>query len=205
MKYNYQKKLEEILKREKEGKEKKSLLLHSCCGPCSTYVLECLREYFNISVFFYNPCIYPEDEFMKRKEEQVRFIHEWKNGNEIKILIPEYDHEEYNQAIKGFEKQEEGGARCKECFKQRLTRAGEYAAQNNFQYLCSTLTVSPHKNAEWVNEVGEEAVKGTGVIFLPSDFKKKEGYKRSVTISKEYDLYRQDYCGCEYSKKFTKI
>lgn len=196
-KINYQIKLEEII----NGLSgKPSLLLHSCCGPCSGYCLEYLKEYFNITVLFYNPNIFPEEEFDKRLSEQRRLIKDHIDG--VKLIEPAYDHKEFTEYVKGLEKEKEGGARCEKCFELRLRKTAETANELGFDYFGTTLTVSPHKNAEVINRVGEQIKEEIQISpsWLYSDFKKKNGYKISIELSKKYELYRQDFCGCEYSK-----
>lgn len=193
MKNNYQKELDRLIA---ELDHKPTLLLHSCCGPCSSYVLEYLSEYFEITVYYYNPGIYPEEEYIKRLDNQKALLEA--TGYAV-LLDNGYDHSEYLEAVKGFENAPEGGKRCEICFRQRIFKTAEAAKINGFEYFTTTLTVSPHKNAELINEISSEAERLYGVKHLPSDFKKKEGYKRSVELSKKYGLYRQDYCGCEFS------
>ena len=193
MKNNYQKELDRLIA---ELDHKPTLLLHSCCGPCSSYVLEYLSEYFEITVYYYNPGIYPEEEYIKRLDNQKTLLEA--TGYAV-LLDNGYDHSEYLEAVKGFENAPEGGKRCEICFRQRIFKTAEAAKINGFEYFTTTLTVSPHKNAELINEISSEAERLYGVKHLPSDFKKKEGYKRSVELSKKYGLYRQDYCGCEFS------
>ena len=193
MKSNYQKELDRLIA---ELDHKPTLLLHSCCGPCSSYVLEYLSEYFEITVYYYNPGIYPEEEYIKRLDNQKALLEA--TGYAV-LLDNGYDHSEYLEAVKGFENAPEGGKRCEICFRQRIFKTAEAAKINGFEYFTTTLTVSPHKNAELINEISSEAERLYGVKHLPSDFKKKEGYKRSVELSKKYGLYRQDYCGCEFS------
>ncbi|HAN09461.1 MAG TPA: hypothetical protein DCP90_02480 [Clostridiales bacterium] len=197
---NYQKVLDEILKETTAMQRKPKLLLHSCCAPCSTYVIEYLLSYFDISVLYYNPNIYPEEEYLKRKDEQIRLINEIKQDKYINIIDIEYEREKFEQIALGYEGEKEGGARCVRCFRFRMIRTAEIAKEKSYDYFCTTLTVSPHKNAEKINEIGELIQKEVGIKWLYSDFKKNEGYKKSIELSKKYDLYRQDYCGCEYSK-----
>lgn len=193
--------MEEVLGNIKESLKTPSLLLHSCCGPCSSYVLECLHEFFDITVFYYNPNIDPEAEYEKRLSEQDRLIRTV-YGTEVKLLTVPYDHSEFLEAAKGLEAEPEGGARCEACFHLRLRKTAEMAAAHGFDYFATTLTVSPHKNAMILNRVGHEEEGGAGgrVIWLESDFKKKNGYKRSIELSKELNLYRQIYCGCEFAR-----
>lgn len=179
----------------------KSILLHSCCAPCSSYVITFLAPYFNITILYYNPNIFPKNEYLKRKEEQIRLINSLKTPNKVDILDCDYDNEIYEKQIKGYENCPERGARCNICFKLRLEKTAELAKKNNYDYFCSTLTVSPYKNAKLINEIGNELAKKYRIKWLYSDFKKNDGYKKSIELSKKYNLYRQNYCGCIYSKK----
>ena len=194
---NYQIKLDQEIKA-LQG-ERPELLLHSCCGPCSSYVLEYLSKYYRITLLWYNPNIWPPEENEKRLVYQRKIIDALGLGEEVTILIPAYDHDKYPQAVAGLEGEPEGGERCTECFRLRLHEAASAAKEKGIALYCTTLTVSPHKNAEKINRLGEEIGWEYGVRFLPSDFKKRNGYKRSIELSREYDLYRQDYCGCEFA------
>lgn len=196
---NYQKELEKIIEEIKRTGEAPTLLLHSCCAPCSSYCLEYLSEYFKITVFYYNPNIYPESEYALRTEEQKRLIKELKVKNEISFLEIGFNPEEFYSAVKGLEKEKEGGERCFVCYRLRLSKTAEEAKKRGFDYFTTTLSISPLKNAEKLNEIAEDEGIKNGINHLPSDFKKKNGYKRSTELSKEYGLYRQDYCGCVYS------
>ena len=196
---NYQKELEKIIEEIKRTGEAPTLLLHSCCAPCSSYCLEYLSEYFKITVFYYNPNIYPESEYALRTEEQKRLINELKVKNEISFLEIGFNPEEFYSAVKGLEKEKEGGERCFVCYRLRLSKTAEEAKKRGFDYFTTTLSISPLKNAEKLNEIAEDEGIKNGIKHLPSDFKKKNGYKRSTELSKEYGLYRQDYCGCVYS------
>ena len=204
-KKNYQKMLDEILA-DKENYGKK-LLLHSCCAPCSSYVLEYLRTFFRITVFYYNPNITEESEYHKRVEEQKRLIGEWnrkedvgKEAFPIEIIEGDYERALYFERIKGLEACKEGGERCSACFLLRLEKTAVLGKEEGADYFTTTLTISPLKNAQRINEIGEQLAKEYGISFLPSDFKKKNGYKRSVELSEEYGLYRQDYCVCIFSR-----
>ncbi len=199
VKRNYQKELDRLTESlAKEGRCLKLLIL-SCCGPCSSYVCEYLANYFEITVFYYNPNIEPKEEYEHRLAEQERLIAEMFPGRDVEVIEGAYEPEVYHACVAGFEDEPEGGARCERCFRLRLDAAARLAAERGFDYFTTTLTVSPHKNAPLINRIGEEAAAAAGVPFLNSDFKKKDGYKRSIELSREYGLYRQDYCGCVYS------
>ena len=180
-----------------------TLLLHSCCAPCSSYVLEYLSKYFEITVFYYNPNIYPESEFNYRLDEQQRFIKEFMKNNpsshSIHFMEGNYEDDRFYEAAKGLENEPERGRRCTECFKLRLGESAKIAADGGFDYYTTTLSISPHKDAELLNTIGEEIGAQYGVKYLYSDFKKKGGFLRSTELSAEYGMYRQDYCGCVYS------
>lgn len=181
------------------------LLLHSCCAPCSSHCLEYLREYFDITVFYYNPNITERAEYELRKAEEQRLIeafnaHSTERAKLIKMIEAPYDPEAYLAAVKGMEELPEGGERCTVCFRLRLQRTAEEAARGGYDYFTTTLTISPLKDAERLNRIGEEAAREAGAVWLPSDFKKKDGYKRSIELSKEFGLYRQNYCGCVFSR-----
>ena len=196
---NYQKELEKLIsKNEKEGKVPK-LLLHSCCAPCSSYVLEYLSEYFEITVFYYNPNIFPESEYTKRILEQQMLIQDMKMKHPVSFIAGNYERERFYEIARGLEHLKEGGERCFKCYELRLEEAARIAKEIEYDYFTTTLSISPMKNAEKLNEIGSKLGKRYGVEYLQSDFKKKNGYKRSVELSKEYGLYRQDYCGCEFS------
>lgn len=171
------------------------VLLHSCCAPCSSHVVTLLKEYFDVTVLYYNPNIYPLKEYLKRKNEQIKLL-EILN---IPIMDIDYDHNEFKENVKGLEDEKEGGARCNKCFALRLEKTAILAQLNQFEYFCTTLTVSPYKNSQIINKIGAILEQKYNVKYLYSDFKKKEGYKKSIELSKKYDLYRQHYCGCEYS------
>ncbi|MBR2304785.1 MAG: epoxyqueuosine reductase QueH [Ruminococcus sp.] len=200
-KKNYQIMLDTILKG--LGDEAPTLMLHSCCAPCSSYVLEYLAEYFKITVVYYNPNISPEEEFRKREEEQRRLIAELPVKNPITLLTQPYDPKEFYDAVRGLENEPEGGKRCFVCYRLRLERAARLAKEQGFDWFTTTLTLSPLKNSQIINRIAEEVSQKYGVKNLPSDFKKREGYKRSIELSREYGLYRQNYCGCEFSKRDT--
>lgn len=203
MKRNYSKELENIIKKISGNKPK--LLIHSCCAPCSSYVLEYLSQHFDITLLYYNPNISPKSEFEYRVSELKRLVYEMPFDKEINIEIPEYNDREFYDEVKGMEDIPEGGERCFKCYEIRLRKAIEYAKENGFEYFTTTLSISPYKNAEKLNEIGERlAEEYGGVKWLPSDFKKKNGYKRSIELSRKYNLYRQDYCGCVYSKADKK-
>ncbi len=178
---------------------KKRLLLHSCCAPCSSHVISYLTNYFDITILYYNPNISPRSEYDKRKEEQIRLIKEIDKTNKIDIIDCDYDNDIYESRIKGFEDCPERGNRCTICFDLRLSKTAQMAKELNYDYFCSTLTVSPYKNSKLLNEIGKQMEEKYGVTWLYSDFKKENGYKHSIELSKKYNLYRQDYCGCKYS------
>jgi hypothetical protein len=199
MKQNYQKILENTIAREQEKGNIPSLLLHSCCAPCSSYCLEYLSEYFKITVFYYNPNIYPEEEYYKRVEEQKEFIRRFPARYPIGFVEGNYDKERFYDMAKGLENVPEGGERCFRCYELRLREAAELAKKIEMDYFTTTLSISPLKNAEKLNEIGDRLAAEYGISYLNSDFKKKNGYKRSVELSQEYGMYRQDYCGCVFS------
>ena len=221
-KINYQKELEKIIA---SLTAPKKVFLHSCCAPCSSYCMEYLRKYFDVTVFYYNPNIMHEEEYQKRVAEQQRLIDAYNklstnirdletdyrqqiqnNSEDIEILRPiafvegNYDVERYLTAVKGLENCAEGGSRCGRCFELRLRETAKVAKGLGMNYFTTTLTISPLKNAQLINEIGNRIGEEMGIAFLPSDFKKNNGYLRSIELSKEYDLYRQNYCGCDFSK-----
>jgi predicted adenine nucleotide alpha hydrolase (AANH) superfamily ATPase len=196
---NYSNLLENKIAEIKAKGEKSRLLLHACCAPCSSYVLEYLRGYFDITLYFYNPNISPKEEYVFRQAELIRLVGEM--GLPITVVSEKYSPEEFFEVSKGLEKEPEGGERCFKCYRLRLLKTAEYAKKNGFQFFTTTLSISPYKNAEKLNEIGKEISEKVGVNYLYSDFKKKNGYKRSIELSKEYNLYRQDYCGCIFSKE----
>jgi len=179
---------------------KPSLLLHSCCAPCSSAVIERLSDYFTLTVLYYNPNIEPQEEYEKRKKEQIEFLKSFKNG-EVKFLDVEYDNSAFINMAKGLETEPEGGIRCHRCYLLRLEKTAQMAKKNGYEYFTTTLTVSPYKNAQVINQIGENLASEYEVKYLYSDFKKEDGYKRSIELSKKYNLYRQDYCGCNFSKR----
>lgn len=202
-KRNYQKELEQVLSGIDETKTAPTLFLHSCCAPCSSYCLEYLSDYFSITVFYYNPNIYPDTEYEERVREQERLIGELNAQgikNPVRLVKGEYRPEDFYSAAKGLEKEPEGGARCTECFKLRLGEAARLAREGGYDYFTTSLTISPLKDAERLNRIGEEMGERYGIRFLNSDFKKRNGYQRSIELSKEHSLYRQNYCGCVYSR-----
>ena len=195
---NYQQKLEEIL--EKESNHLPTLLLQACCAPCSSYVLEYLSSHFKITILYYNPNIMNEKEYQKRLSEVERLIHTMPLANPVTILPCEHEVSEFLKIAKGKEDLKEGGERCYDCYKLRLEKTARLAKEHHFDYFGTTLSISPYKNAIWLNEIGESLAKEYGVPYLYADFKKKNGYKRSIELSHVYGLYRQDYCGCIYSR-----
>ena len=200
MKINYQlameRELAEIARR--EGRPR--LLLHSCCAPCSSAVLERLTDWFDLTVFYYNPNIAPEEEFLRRAEEQRRLIAELPHAHEIQFRCGEYESEAFEALARGLEDMPEGGERCTRCFRLRLGKTAALAAREGFDYFTTTLSISPLKDAQRLNAIGGELAEQFGVAYLFSDFKKKNGYKRSCELSVQYELYRQDYCGCRFSQ-----
>lgn len=195
MKENYYLKYQEVVLGLDDKKTK--LLLHSCCAPCSSACLELLTKHFDVTVFYFNPNITDEEEYLKRLDEQLRFCARFN----VPVICGEYNPKIFIDAVTGYENQPEGGSRCSICYKLRLERTAKMAKEQGFDYFCSTLSVSPYKNAEKLNLIGAYCEKTYGVKHLPNDFKKKDGYKRSIELSNEYGLYRQDFCGCEFSKR----
>lgn len=198
---NFQREMDALIEKNTREGVIPTLLLHSCCAPCSSYVIEYLSKYFKITVFYYNPNLYPDNEYDKRSAEQKRFISNYDAPNPVSFIEVGFNPNEFYQKIKGFENEKEGGARCEKCFELRLEKTAELALEKGFDYYATTLTISPMKNAELINAVGSSIAQVIGVRYLASDFKKKNGFKRSTELSKEYGLYRQDYCGCIFSKK----
>lgn len=203
-KINYQKELEKVISRIQAESKVPKLLLHACCAPCSSYCLEYLSQYFEITVLYFNPNISVKEEYEYRLSEEKRLISLMELKNSVKIIDGEYKPEDFFSAVKGLEKEPEGGKRCEKCFRLRLEETAKMAKELGFDYFTTTLTISPLKNAQLLNEIGEECGKNYGVSWLYSDFKKKEGYKRSITLSQQYNLYRQNYCGCIYSRSESK-
>lgn len=198
---NYQTVLEEELKLIEKSNNIPKLLLHACCAPCSSYVLEYLSKYFEITIYYYNPNIHPNVEYERRLNELKKFLNEFKGINKINLIETNYDTNEYFKSIKGLENLGERSNRCYECYKFRMKKAAKYASENNFDYFTTTLSISPYKNSKWINEIGEYLEDECNIKYLYADFKKKNGYKRSLELSNIYGLYRQDYCGCIYSKE----
>lgn len=225
MRRNFQKELEWVIRRVQGREPVPTLLLHSCCAPCSSYVLQYLSQYFQITVFYYNPNIYPPEEYRKRVKEQEDFIKrfserarkERENGMQqlsgnalgevlsvfhpISFIEGKFEQDRFYETVRGLENLPEGGERCFRCYELRLREAAGYAKQMKMDFFTTTLSISPLKNAEKLNEIGERLAEEYGISYLCSDFKKKDGYKQSVALSKEYGMYRQDYCGCVFSKQ----
>lgn len=200
-KRNYQKELDRLIERYQKAGRTPSVLLHVCCAPCSSYCLEYLSEYFDITVYYYNPNITKPEEYAYRLSEEKRYIALRTDfRHPVGMTESEYDPKVFFEAVKGLEKEPEGGARCEQCFRLRLEASAKKAKELGMDCFTTTLTISPLKNAALLNEIGEEMGERYGVMWLPSDFKKKEGYKRSIVLSHEYDLYRQNYCGCVFSR-----
>ena len=199
MKENYQLLLDRELELIAASGKTPKLLLHSCCGPCSSYVLEYLSKYFEITIFYYNPNIYPMSEYFRRAANQKLIIERMPFPHSVDLIVPDYTPEDFTKAAAGLENEPEGGARCLECFKMRLDKTVQMASGGGFDYFTTTLSVSPHKNAQAINEIGKEIAYKYCIKYLFSDFKKRDGYKRSIELSEKHDIYRQDYCGCEFS------
>lgn len=198
-KINYQKELDKIT--DSLNGDVPKLFLHSCCAPCSSYTLEYLSNYFDITVYYFNPNISPKAEFDKRYAEQKRLIEALPSRHPIKLVCGEYDYNDFLKIAKGYENVPEGGERCFRCYRMRLESTAKLAKEQGFDYFCTTLSISPLKNSQKINEIGYEVAEKYGIKWLPSDFKKKEGYKRSIELSREYQLYRQNFCGCVFSKE----
>ncbi|MBQ8815000.1 MAG: epoxyqueuosine reductase QueH [Lachnospiraceae bacterium] len=201
---NYQKELDKTITRLQAEGRVPTLLLHACCAPCSSYVLEYLSRYFDITVLYYNPNISPRAEYDTRAEELKRLISEMEFVHPVKLTVGAYEPEKFYAMAKGMEELPEGGERCFQCYRQRLHYTAQMAKEGGFDYFTTTLSISPLKNAAKLNEIGQELSKECGVEYLLSDFKKKNGYKRSVELSAEHNLYRQNYCGCVFSKQFAQ-
>ena len=199
-KVNYQKKLDEVIESVKGLQTKPTLLLHACCAPCSSYVLEYLTQYFHIVLFYYNPNISPKEEFEKRTRELERLLSEMPMQDSPEIIVGEYDQREFFDIAKGFEDLPEGSERCFRCYRLRLEKTAQLAKQIGADWFTTTLSISPYKNAQKLNEIAFELGEVYDIKALPVDFKKKGGYKRSIELSAQYSLYRQDYCGCVFSK-----
>ena len=198
-KINYQKELDKIT--DSLNGDVPKLFLHSCCAPCSSYTLEYLNNYFDITVYYFNPNISPKAEFDKRYAEQKRLIEALPSKHPIKLVCGEYDYNDFLKIAKGYEDIPEGGERCFRCYRMRLESTAKLAKEQGFDYFCTTLSISPLKNSQKINGIGYEVAEKYGIKWLPSDFKKKEGYKRSIELSREYQLYRQNFCGCVFSKE----
>lgn len=201
IKRNYQKEMDSLIFGNTQKGIVPTLLLHSCCAPCSSYVIEYLSEYFSITVFYYNPNISYESEYIHRLNEQKRLISQMATKYPVTVIESDYNSKDFFDVCKGLENEKEGGKRCEKCFYLRLQNTAKLAKKENFDFFATTLTISPLKNAELINSIGEEIEKQYNVKYLCSDFKKKNGYKRSIELSKQYSLYRQNYCGCIFSKK----
>lgn len=203
-KVNYQKELDKLILELKKEEKVPRLLLHSCCAPCSSYVLEYLSQYFEVTVFYYNPNIYPESEYTKRVLEQQKLISEMRFKHPVTFIAGNYDSEKFYNMARGLEDVKEGGERCFKCYELRLREAAKIAKNGEYDFFTTTLSISPLKNAQKLNEIGMLLAEEYGIEYLLSDFKKKNGYKRSVELSEQYGLYRQDYCGCVFSMKERK-
>lgn len=204
-KRNYQKELDQIIKQQADRDTVPRLLLHSCCAPCSSYILEYLSEFFEITIYFYNPNIYPQTEFLKRLAEEESLAARMDFVHPVRVMGGAWESDVFYRVSRNYEEEPEGGERCFRCYGLRLRETAKVAQAGGYDYFTTTLSISPLKNAEKLNEIGEALEKEFGIAWLPSDFKKKEGYKRSVELSKQYGLYRQDYCGCIYSMNREKI
>ncbi len=201
---NYQQRLDKLLVELSAEGRVPSLLIHSCCAPCSSYVLEYLSEYFEITVLYYNPNISPIEEYEKRLDEQKKLIERLRTKNPVSFTAGSYTPDVFINQSKGFEHEKEGGERCFRCYTLRLEETARLSQENGFDFFTTTLSISPYKNAEKLNEIGSVLAEKYGIRYLFSDFKKKNGYKRSIELSKIYELYRQDYCGCAYSKAWNE-
>lgn len=201
MRIDYQLKLDEILKK-LVGLP--TLLIHACCAPCSSYVIEYLSEYFSITILYYNPNIYPDIEYLRRLNEIKKFVNSFKTKNPVKFIETKYNRNDFDNKIAGLEYLGERSKRCYNCYELRMEAAAIYALNNNYDFFTTTLSISPYKNCDWINQIGECLEKKYDIKYLYADFKKKNGYIKSIELSKKYGLYRQDYCGCIYSKKERK-
>lgn len=200
-KINYQLLLDRIIEENERDGRVPRLLLHSCCAPCSSYTLEYLSQYFDITVYYYNPNISPEKEYRHRVEEMERLIGEMPFKHEVKFVEGEYKPKDFYDMARGMEHEPEGGIRCMACYRMRLEHAAAIAKEGGYDYFTTTLTISPLKRSDKINEIGNEVAEQYGVAFLPSDFKKRGGYLRSIELSRQYNLYRQNFCGCVFSKR----
>ena len=196
---NYQRELERLIA--KNGEKRPKVLLHSCCGPCSSSVLEFLTQHFEVSILWYNPNVYPEAEFEKRLATQTEVLEKMGFADKVQLIPTAWSSEDYYSRVGGLEDQPEGGSRCGVCFRLRLEKCAQIAKEQGFDYFCTTLTVSRHKDAVLINAIGEDIAQSAGIPWLPSDFKKKDGENRSVELSEKLGIYRQLYCGCEFSYK----
>lgn len=203
-KENFQLTLDGIIRGHEAAGEVPTLLLHSCCAPCSSYSLEYLAQHFRITLLYFNPNIQPEKEYLFRCEEQQRLISEMPFAHKVDFVEGRYDPREFLDAVRGLEQEPEGGARCHVCYRLRLTEAAREAKRRALEYFTTTLTISPLKRADVINAIGREVAEEVGVKFLPTDLKKRGGYLRSIELSRTYNLYRQNYCGCVFSKSQTK-
>ncbi len=201
MNINYQLMLDREIEKIAAESRRPRLLLHACCAPCSSYVLEYLCKFFDITLYFYNPNISPEGENDFRAQELIRLVGEMQGEGTVPVVVEKYEPEVFLEAVKGLEELPEGGARCAACYRLRLEKTAEAASSQGYDYFTTTLSISPYKRADWLNSIGAELSEKYSVPYLFSDFKKKNGYKRSCELSVKYGLYRQDYCGCEFSRR----
>ncbi len=198
---NYDIMMEKQIKEYDKYKKKRKMLLHCCCAPCSSHCLEVLIKHFDITAYFYNPNITDYEEYIKRWNELLRFVTQVYKEHQVNTYLEEHDAESFLDMARGMEHYPEKGARCYKCYRLRMEKAAAYAKQNGYDCFTTTLSISPHKNAGWINEIGSELSEIYGIDYLYSDFKKKNGYKRSIELSAEYGLYRQNFCGCEFSRR----
>lgn len=205
MNRNFSKELDALIEKNKKESKRPKLMLHACCACCASYVLEYLCSHFDIYLLFYNPNITIADEYNYRKSELIRLVSEMKLEDTVKLVECDYNPDDYLNAVKGLENEPERGSRCSVCFSMRLRATAEFALEYGCDYFATTLTISPLKNSSIINSIGEDISNVLCVAYLPTDFKKKNGYKRSIELSKEYNLYRQNYCGCVFSKKLNSI